>query len=151
MAALSLAVAPTWACAVSMEPDTDREANSAATRITGFIIRSLLYVGKCSGSRIVGETTSASARCQAFKARGLGACISSPVSRCGSAEIAAQIHGQDDHTNKNGAANDEPLGQIGIYNCVESMEKERAARGADACATFEPGFGDGKRTRRPRN
>ncbi len=75
----------------------------------------------------------------------------SPPSGRGSVEIAAQIDRQDDHANKHGAANDEPLGQIGIYNCVENVEEKRSARGFDACAIFEPRFSDGEWAWRPRN
>ncbi len=66
-------------------------------------------------------------------------------------EIAAQIDRQDNDANKHSTANDEPLGQIGIYNCVENVEEERSTRGADACAIFEPRFSDGEWAWRPRN
>lgn len=75
----------------------------------------------------------------------------SPRSGRGSVEIAAQINRHDDRANKHGASNDEPLGQIGIYNCVENVEEKRSARGFDACASFEPRFSDGEWARRPRN
>lgn len=66
-------------------------------------------------------------------------------------EVAAQINRQDDHANKDSAANDEPLGQIGIYNCVENVEEKGSARGLDACAIFEPRFSDGEWAWWPRN
>lgn len=74
-----------------------------------------------------------------------------PLTMCGSVQIATQIDRQDDHANQYSAADDEPFGQIRIYECVEATQEKRAARGLDASAIFEPGFSDGEGARRPRN
>lgn len=77
--------------------------------------------------------------------------VVSPLSGRGSVEIAVQIHEEDGHANEHRAAYDEPLRQIGIHDCVENTQKKWAARGFDASASLKPGFGDGKRARRPGN
>ena len=60
--------------------------------------------------------------------------------------IASQIHSQDHHTNKHSAANNEPVRQVGIHNCIENMHEKRAVRGLDACESFKPRFSHGERT-----
>jgi hypothetical protein len=65
--------------------------------------------------------------------------------------IAPQVHRQDSHANKHRAANNEPLRQVGIYNCIENMHQKQSVWGFDTCASFTPRFSRGERARQPRN
>ena len=113
-------------------------------------MRSLLYIGKCSGVTDCGRNYLCQWRGVKTFRHCADACLL-PVTLRGPVEIAAEVHREDGHANKDRAANDEPFGQIGIHDCVENAQEKRAARGFDACASFKPGFGDGERARRPRN
>jgi hypothetical protein len=66
-------------------------------------------------------------------------------------DVAPQVHRQDCHANKHRTANDEPLRQVGIHNCIENTHQKRSVCGFDACASFKPRFSHGERARRPRN
>ena len=74
-----------------------------------------------------------------------------PLAAHGPAMIAPQIHREDCHANKHRTANDQPLGQVGIHNCIESTHQKRSVGGFDACASLKPRFSNGERARRPRN
>ena len=74
-----------------------------------------------------------------------------PLTLHGSVMIAPQVDQQDHHANKHSAANDEPLRQVGIYDCIEEMHQKRSVYGFDARADFKPRFGHCERARRPRN
>ncbi len=75
----------------------------------------------------------------------------SPLTARSSAMIAPQVHRQDRHANKHRAANNEPLRQVGIYNCIENMHQKRSVCEFDTYASFKPRFSNGERARRPRN
>ena len=66
-------------------------------------------------------------------------------------QIAPQINTQDRHADNHCNANDEPLRQVGVDNCIEHVHEERSMRGFDACSSFELGFGHGERARWPGN
>ena len=49
--------------------------------------------------------------------------------------IARQVHRQDRHADKHREAHNEPLRQVGIHNCIESMHQKLSVCGFDACAS----------------
>ncbi len=75
-------------------------------------------------------------------------CPALPLAARVPAQIAPQINPYDRHANKDCAANDKPLRQVGVHNCIENTH-EQSARGFDACASFKPRFNNRERTRRP--
>src|SRR5260370_42312430 len=64
-------------------------------------------------------------------------------------QIPRQINTQDRYADNHCDPDDQPLGQVGVNDCVEHPHEERSVRGFDPCLSFEMALDDAQRARRP--